>query len=121
MKTELMNIEGKGICIVISDINPNDLGGIGVPYYQGIGNIRDGNICDVHAIADEIRKGRKIAAIKELRAQTGWGLREAKHYIDEYSGSLAYGSNGLANSRCAERFINDHTPENLLNEDEFKV
>jgi len=115
-----MNIDGKGICIVISDINPSDFASsFGVP--QGIGNI-----CDVHSIANEIRNGRRIAAIKELRAQTGWGLREAKDYIDKYSNEPGYGSlaNGLANDRCAERFINDHTQkplENLLDEDEFKV
>lgn len=30
----------------------------------------------------ELQAGRRIGAIKEVRAYTGWGLREAKEYVD---------------------------------------
>jgi ribosomal protein L7/L12 len=38
--------------------------------------------------ADEIQQliesGKKIAAIKAIRQQTGWGLKQAKDYVDAY-------------------------------------
>jgi hypothetical protein len=118
MNCELMHIQGKGLCIVISDFNPNDFG-------SGLVNGQVIPFTNVNAIAAEIRLGRKIAAIKELRSQTGWGLKESKEYIDKYTDGIVYnrdGVNHFANDRAADRFIQAHTPAtDLLGEDEFKV
>lgn len=115
MKTELMDIPGKGICIVISDVNPNDfVFGGGKVFYGG------GVFDNVMIIADEIRAHRKIGAIKEVRNQTGWGLREAKEYIDRYTGH-GYGRNTVEASRCADRFIRDHMPKDFLKGDDFEL
>ena len=35
-------------------------------------------------IADQLRRGLKIAAIKEFRAATGAGLRDAKLFLDKF-------------------------------------
>lgn len=115
MKTELMTIPGKGICIVISGINPNDFvfGG----RYPFVGA---GIFSDVMIIAEEIRRGRKIAAIKEIRSQTGWGLKEAKEYIDRYVEGWD-NQNSYSCNVYAERFLQAHMPDDLLDEDEFKV
>lgn len=124
MKTELMHITGKGMCIVISDINPNDF-----VFDQGTAIYNTGIFSNVGIIADCIRDGKKIAAIKEVRAQTGWGLKEAKHYVDKYT---VHGSHYNAdvddkiriNNMNADTFIRDHAPKppiDLLGEDEFSV
>lgn len=119
-----MNITGKGICIVISDINPNDFVFSGdKPIYNG------GVFSNVKAIADCLRSGLKIAAIKEVRYQAGWGLKEAKEYIDKYTGESGfgnpnYGGLSIINNHCADQFIKAHTPlppTDLLSEDEFKI
>jgi len=34
-------------------------------------------------VVDALRRGRKIEAIKEYRAATGTGLKEAKDYVEE--------------------------------------
>ena len=39
----------------------------------------------VSVIADLIRNGKPIAAIKEFRAATGEGLRESKDFIDKFT------------------------------------
>ena len=122
-----MNITGKGLCIVISDIKPNEF------VFGGDKPIYDGGVFeDIHTIADCIRSGMKIAAIKEVRSQTGWGLKEAKEYIDRYTndtgfGNVVYNPNRAderVNILCADNFIRAHTPSpptDLLDEDEFKV
>ncbi len=43
---------------------------------------------DANRIADLIREGRKIEAIKELREATGIGLKEAKDEIDRLERTL---------------------------------
>jgi ribosomal protein L7/L12 len=35
------------------------------------------------AVVDALRRGKKIEAIKEYRAATGAGLKDAKDYVDE--------------------------------------
>ena len=35
-------------------------------------------------VLDALRRGKKIEAIKEYRAATGAGLREAKDYVEEF-------------------------------------
>ncbi len=121
-----MNIVGKGICIVISDIDPNDfVFGSDKPIYD------DGGVfSDVKTIADCLRSGLKIAAIKEVRAQTGWGLREAKDYIDKYTNERGFGNpqynnnSSIVNNYCADNFIKEHSllpPTDLLDENEFKL
>jgi len=46
----------------------------------------------VTAYSDKVREavtaGRKIEAIKRLRAETGMGLKEAKHAVEELERSL---------------------------------
>jgi len=54
------------------------------------------------AVRDAIVDGHKIAAIKLLREETGMGLKEAKHAVEELALSLgmqpstATGSSGFA-------------------------
>lgn len=62
---------------------------------------------DKVSIAKHINNGMKIRAIKEIRIQTGIGLREAKHYIERYL------PNGFSQNKSylydkAMRFLNDH-------------
>ena len=115
MKTELMNIPGKGICIVISGVSPNDfVFGGDKPIYGG------GVFKDIHIIADCIRNGKKIAAIKEIRTQTGWGLKEAKEYCDRYT-SNGYNQSEEMRIACADHFIREHMPRDTFDVDDFKL
>jgi hypothetical protein len=41
----------------------------------------EGGLRDV--ALEELRAGRRIGAIKAVRAYTGWGLKEAKRYCDD--------------------------------------
>ena len=43
---------------------------------------------DTERIADAVRQGRKIEAIKLYRAATGKGLKESKEFIDELADQL---------------------------------
>ena len=108
MKAELYNILDKGICIVISEIKPKDferLYGIKTTYpYLGLQPNSNEVFSNIGKIADEIRIGHKIAGIKEIRSQTGWGLKESKNYIDKYF-------DGTDHIRSAQRFIEDHVPD----------
>lgn len=45
----------------------------------------DGLLEDERAL---IRRGKIIEAIKDIRARTGFGLREAKDVVDRYRGKL---------------------------------
>jgi hypothetical protein len=123
-----MHITGKGLCVVISGINPNDLVSA-----EGKSAYNTGVFSDIKTIADCLRDGLKIAAIKEVRSQTGWGLKEAKYYIDKYSSEPGFGSmrynpdtdvDITVNHRCAERFVRDHTPippADIFGDDDFKL
>jgi len=117
MKTELMNIPGKGICIVISDINPNEfVFGGDKPFFGG------GIFSDIIKITNHLRNGAKISAIKEVREQTGWGLKEAKEYIDKYTpmGFQHNDNTNMINSQSADNFMKDHMPKDFIG-DEFSV
>ena len=62
----------------------------------------DGWRLDPHqaqTIASEMRKGRKIMAIKEFRGATGAGLRDAKEFIEKF------GENGTGDVAAME-FMN---------------
>lgn len=117
MKAEIMHVQNKGLCLVISGL---DFVGSKID----ISRIAAQNspFHDIHAIADCIAGNLKIPAIKEVRAQTGWGLKEAKLYIDKY---LPMRSNldarGLA--MASKKFIEDHTyvVEDFLDKDEFAI
>lgn len=115
MKAELLDIPGKGICILISGISLDDLSRI--TELSSVNEITKSPFTDAYKIADEIRKSQKIAAIKECRAQTGWDLRQAKEYIDRYM------IIGISFQDAADKFIDDHTYKNekFLNIDEFKI
>lgn len=115
MKSEFINIPGKGLCIVISDFKLDEISPSQIPSVNIL-------FTDVNSIATEIQNGRKISAIKEIRKQTGWGLRESKDYIDKYS--IVYGSDGdniTHNENAAVKFINDHTMEDFLDKNEMQL
>lgn len=117
MKTELMNIPNKGICIVISDFSDNALEKL---------NLLNSNIAlaskfnDIATIADCLRHDQKIAAIKEVRFQTGWGLKEAKKYIDKYM-PMGVEHSPRACQGYAKRFVTDHTEPDFISNDEFNL
>jgi len=122
MKVEFMHIDGKGLSIVISDFNISDF---------GANRMTNGTVVafsDIKAIADCIRNGHKIAAIKELRAQTGWGLKESKEYIDKWTVGYDYNCSYIEEDRqrqqnniLADKFIRDHQIIDFLNDNEFKI
>jgi len=114
MKTEIVKIPGKGVCILISDIDLNDLYN-NTSELPIIGQSLFGPFSNIHVIADNIRDGRYIAAIKNIREQTGWSLREAKNYIDKFKSNES-------NLLDAEKFIKAHTIEldDFIGADEFK-
>lgn len=81
---------------------------------------------NIGAIAEEIRRDRKIAAIKEIRNQLrdeagkSLSLRDSKNYIDRYL-PMGYGEiPDFDLEAAAAKFIADHTIEWLV-EDEFKI
>jgi len=120
MKAEIVNVPNKGVCILISEIDVKEfIQGFGGGQYVSFGG---GVFKDVYAIAQEIRNRRKIAAIKEIRTQTGWGLKEAKEYCDKYMPN----TNGYRDSqeyydRCADRFIMAHAPKDFLKDGDFEL
>lgn len=124
MKTEIVHIPGRGICILISDVDPKDfINGIkGIPTLD----IDLGPFTNIYTIADQIRTGRKIAAIKEIRVQSGWGLKEAKEYLDKFFPmGAAYNMNPddqrVFYNNCAEKFIKAHIPNDFLEKDEMEI
>lgn len=129
MKIETVNIPGKGICLLISDFEREDISRLAggsefspkLPSYDLI-------FTDINEIVRQIRSGQKIAAIKEIRYQTKWGLKEAKEYIDKYwIGYDTYNHNDPIECRriydlIADNFIREHSPkEDFINENDLKV
>ncbi len=102
MKAQFVKVKGMGLCLLISDFNPAQVAAMGV---DGDTHIRSNNspFTDLNEIAECIRYGKKINAIKEVRSQTGWGLKDAKEYMDKYSFSEE------AQIREADRFIREHS------------
>ena len=126
MEAEVVNIPGKGICILLSKINSTDISKIVGTNWNKLASI-DLLFTDLAAIADAIRIGHKIQAIKEVRSQTGWGLKEAKEYIDKFF-PPSYNNfndpvaerNGW--NRFADNFLNHHRPQvDFINEDDLKM
>jgi len=120
MRSEIVKVKGRGVCILISDINPAYLihsmdKDEPQPYNNGV-------FTDIIIISDLIRSGKKIAAIKEVRTQTSMGLKEAKEYIDKF---LPMGLNELASfdyNHAAQSFINANMPViDYLTEDEMEI
>jgi hypothetical protein len=116
MKVEIMNLPGKGTCIVISEIDANS-------FRDRTFFVEDSSITNAAKIASELSCGRKIAAIKELRAQTGWGLRRAEYYIDEYIPVYqtvgTHRDMNMKNREAAIRFLKDHTSEDFIKDEDF--
>lgn len=118
MKVEYIKVDGE-MCILIRDINP-------VTFNMGSLNV-DHMITDTfrdpYKIGNEIRGQRKIAAIKEIRSQTGWGLKESKDYIDNYM-PMGYGD-GFDFNIAADNFLRDHLKRvmegNFLSDDEMEI
>ena len=53
-------------------------------------NLTSGGNLPSSEVLDLIRQGKKIAAIKLYREQTGAGLKEAKNAVDAYADGSAY-------------------------------
>ena len=121
MRSELVKVKGRGVCILISDINPAYLIH-SMEAYKEPQPYSNGVFTDIIIISDLIRSGKKIAAIKEVRGQTGMGLKEAKEYIDKF---LPMGLNELASfdyNHAAQSFINANMPViDYLTEDEMEI
>ncbi len=104
MKAELITVPKKGLCILISEIDVSQFlkDGLDMPNL----NL---TFSDPHTIAAFIREKQKIRAIKAIREQTGWGLKEAKHYSDKYIPmGNEFGNPDYA--EAADRFLADHLP-----------
>lgn len=121
MKCDIVNVPNKGICILISDIDPKD-------FIKGILN-NDGSILkfsggvftDLYIISQYIIERKKIAAIKEIRSQTGWGLRESKMYIEKYL-PLNTHIEFIDYDEAARKFVSDHAPkEDFIKNDDFEL
>lgn len=112
MKAELVNIPDKGLCILISELDMDTL----FKYSGHITSSFHPLISNPAAIANEIRNGQKIAAIKELRYQTGWGLKESKEYMDRYMPTYNYNR-----YTATEKFMSDHMPSNFLEIEDMKL
>lgn len=117
MKVDYIKVDGE-MCILIRDINPItfNMGALNVEH------IPNSPFRDPYKIANEIRLQRKIGAIKEIRTQTGWGLKESKEYIDQYMpmGTLR----DLDYNIIADKFISYHSgilEGNFLSDDEMKI
>lgn len=120
MKCDIVNVPNKGICILISDIDPKD-------FIKGILD-NDGSILtfsggvfsDLYTIAQYISEHKKIAAIKETRSQTGWGLRESKIYIEKYIPLNTHIE--LDYDEAARKFVSDHAPkEDFIKNVDFEL
>jgi len=123
MKTELVNIPNKGLCILISDIDIekfNNAAGYEGPGY-GQQYVNNNIFSDINIIADEIRSKRKIGAIKEVRAQTNWGLREAKDYIDKYIPMGHTINDSEFYNIAAFKFFKDHTIQDFILTEEMII
>lgn len=81
---------------------------------------------DIYAVADEIRRDRKIGAIKEVRNQLRnnrdmpMALKDAKAYVDRYMPMGYRDSSDFSCEVAAAKFVSDHTTE-WLDENEFKL
>jgi len=107
MKTELLRLKGRGLCIVISEIDENNFKKVNRKFLP-----------NPNKIAEEIRNERIIAAIKEFRIQTGWGLKESKEYVDKFVKD-EYGRLGQLEA-AADRFIAAHLQE-FFDDEEFEI
>jgi len=111
MKTEFYMHPEKGICLLISDFASNELN------HMGLSNMTNTIIRNPNAIAIEIRNDNKIPAIKELRVQTGWSLKEAKEYLDKYMPQPRL----FDPQNAAERFLSDHTLSDFLDAKDMQI
>ncbi len=121
MKVDYIKVDGE-MCILIRDINEimfNMGGALNVDHVRYVDPFKDPYI-----IAHEIRNERKIPAIKEVRGQTGWGLKDAKHYVDRYM-PMSPIPEGFDYHVAAEKFLNDHIRQplegNFLSNDEMEI
>lgn len=117
MKTEIINVPGKGICILISEIDVTD-------FIKGIKDLKTIGLngcpfSNIHSIVHEIRNGKRLLAIKKIRAQTGWGLKEAKQYLDGFIPVNSYYP--ISYEKYATKFLLHHVSEEFIKDDDFKV
>jgi hypothetical protein len=120
MKVDYIKVDGE-MGILIRDINATifNMGALNVDHIVTVDPFTD-----PYKIADEIRRVRKIGAIKEVRFQTGWGLKDSKHYVDRYMPVNTL-PEGFDYHVAADRFVSDHIRKPLegvfLSNDEMKI
>lgn len=103
MKSELMHIEGKGLCIVISDIDFHAM-------IKEDRVVTSETFKDPFIIAKLLREGKLISAIKEVRAQTNVDLKTAKAYIERYLNPRTFNNRTDKDFKeAAEAFLDEHT------------
>lgn len=76
---------------------------------------------DLGIIADKMRAGQKIQAIKEIRQQTHMSLKDAKEYIERYMPMGFYDIKNFDCDKVAGQFVGDHLPKDFLDTDEMKL
>ena len=116
MQVELMNIAKKGLCIVISGLEFTENNKIDLSRFI----MKTGNFHNLAPIAECIALNKKIPAIKEVRYQTGWGLKEAKEFVDRYL-PMRVNLSEVECKKAAQKFIKDHTFDDFFDEDDFNV
>ena len=118
MKTEIINHPTKGLCILISNIDINAILKIIDVFPKNNNDIERLNVfSNIEIIASDLRAGRRISAIKEVRKQTGWDLKKAKEYLDNYY--MKYNSDNY--NLAAFKFMQDHMPKNFISKEEFNL
>lgn len=124
MKCDIVNVPNRGICILISDIDPKDFIKGMLDNDGSILKFSGGVFTDLYTIARYITERKKISAIKETRSQTGWGLREAKIYIEKYIPLNTYQDpiEFIDYDEAARKFVSDHAPkEDFIKNDDFEL
>ena len=78
MKTEIINHPTKGLCILISNIDPNAFL-INNKIENSIDIEKLGGLTNVEIIASYLQAGRRISAIREILDQTEWDLKKQRN------------------------------------------
>lgn len=60
-----------------------------------------------------IEQGKKIQAIKAVRALTGWGLKEAKFLVDDVEGGYDSLNGRYLNNGISRTFETEHSAEDV--------
>lgn len=125
MKIEILNIANRGPCLVISDFTSKDIGRIMDDNQVSIAGTSFTQ-AKVYEIADCIRNGKKIQAIKIVRSETGMGLKEAKEYMDtwyptNHNFNALNRNDDIKNISLSKKFILAHLPNDFINSNEMEI